>query len=135
MVTPEDIDIETALAEAVIDPDFVPIEAPPLVAVMGYTVQPKALEFPGGLYDTLLVTYEFKYLNDGSETWYPFMNDVRVDVPKRATDEEISATIAKDMIVREKNLHGVYPDDPEPGEEKEIDSPFGSIGIRITGGE
>ena len=103
--------------------------------VMGYTVQPKALESPGGLFDTLLVTYEFKHVDDPSETWNPFMNDVRIEVPKRATDEEISAAIAKDMIVREKNLHGVYPEDEEPGEEKEIDSPFGSTGTRITGGE
>ena len=128
MVTPEDINVEN-------DPNPVQSEAPPLVIVLGYTVQPKALEFPGGLFDTLLVTYEFKYLNDLNETWHPFMDDVRVEIPKRATDEEISVAIAKDMIVREKNLHGVYPDDPEPGEEKEIDSPFGSIGIRITGGE
>ena len=128
MVTPEDINVEN-------DPNFVQSEAPPLVLVLGYTVQPKALESPGGLFDTLLVTYEFKHLNGSDETWHPFMDDVRVNVPKRATDEEISAAIAKDMIVREKNLHGVYPDDPEPGEEKEIDSPFGATGTRITGGE
>ena len=107
----------------------------PLTLVIGYTVQPQALESPGGLFDTLLVTYEFKFLDDSLERWHPFMNDVRVEVPKRATDEEISAAIAKDMIVREKNLHGVYPEDEEPGEEKEIDSPFGSTGTRITGGE
>ena len=129
MVTPgEDINVEN-------DPDFVPSEETPLTAVMGYTVQPKALESPGGLFDTLLVTYEFKHLNGSDDEWYPFMNDVRIEVPKRATDEEISAIIAKDMIVREKNLHGVYPDDEEPGEETEIDSPFGSTGTRISGGE
>ena len=110
-----------------------PEEEPKLV--MGYTVQSKALEFPGGLYDTLLVTYEYKFLEDFGEIWHPFMNDVRIEVPKRATDAEISEIIAKDMIVREQNLHGIYPDDPEPGEEKEIDSPFGSVGTRITGGE
>ena len=128
MVTPEDINVEN-------DPNPVQSEAPPLVIVLGYTVQPKALEFLGGLFDTLLVTYEFKYLNDLNETWHPFMDDVRVEIPKRATDEEISVAIAKDMIVREKNLHGVYPVDEEPGEEKEIDSPFGFTGTRITGGE
>jgi len=129
MVTPgEDINIEN-------NPDFVPSEETPLTLVMGYTVQPKALESPGGLFDILLVTYEFKFLDDSLETWNPFMNDVRVEVPKRATDEEISAAIAKDMMVREKNLHGVYLDDEEPGEETEIDSPFRSTGTRITGGE
>ena len=131
MAIPEDDNIEN-------DPNFVLADDTPLTLLMGYTVQRKALESPRGLFNILLVTYEYKQLpskNAAIETWYPFMTDVRIEVPNRATDEEISAIIAKDMIVREKNLHGVYPDDEEPGEEKEIDSPFGYTGTRISGEE
>ena len=115
--------------------------------VLGYTVQAECLESQFGLYDILLVTYEFKSLNNNDEdVWNPFMEGVEIEVPLNASDEEVGERIAENMILREKELEASingteFPGDafdrpafePEDRERKICTS--GLVGRRITGGE
>lgn len=109
------------------------------VIIMGYTVQPDAKESANGMYNVLFVSYDYRFQEEvdrGQLEWHPFMQDVRIEIPKRATDEEISAIIAEDMIVREQELRGNYVNDDkewEEGVEKSVDNPSGLVGRRITG--
>lgn len=112
------------------------------ILIMGYTVQPQALESTNGMYNILFVNYDFRFQHEvdrGLLDWLPFQQDVRINIPKRATDEEISALIADDMIRREQQLRG-YIENADADyfvesedKEKPIDNPSGLVGKRITG--
>ena len=112
------------------------------IIIMGYTVQPTALESANGMFNILFVNYDFRFQEEvdrGYLDWLPFQQDVRINIPKRATDEEISAIIADDMIVREQVLRGYLEDDATDSfvesedKEKPIDNPSGLVGKRVTG--
>lgn len=115
--------------------------------VLGYTVQAECLQSQFGLYDILLVTYEYKSLNNPDDTeWHPFMEGVEIEVPLNASDEEVGERIAENMILREKELEAGINGTEFP--EGQFDRPAfeledrerkictsGLVGRRITGGE
>ena len=111
--------------------------------VLGYTVQAECLEAQFGLYDILLVDYEYKAIDT---EWNPYMDGVEIEVPLNASDEEIGERITANMILREHELDASINGTEFP--EGAFDRPLleledrkrkictsGLVVRRITGGE